>query len=353
MQQRNVASELGLLVASVAVLVNWLDAGPAIAATVLVAGAAALGTGQLVGQSRPLRMPAIPMVLPALAAFSIAGIARLVAPWPWLPLVFLVGWAVVAWTIRLETAPEVLTAPQVPGLEPDATADATADADADADAELTAEPDDGKYQSRNPAAGAGAGRGGAVAAAVDLTPPTIRMRPKRRAEYGLPQIVAEPVVVGTPEMPPHPRPLAVRATGLTLAFLGFVAAGGFVPGALAINHSALSQSHLIQFVVLNALVAAVVGYRIAALASPYRMDRIVRIVAVGQYAVPVAVGAAVLRTLALPLLFIPALLGVITYLLTDLRESPEPVTQNRRLTEELAVLGVAALAVVAWGLLGR
>jgi hypothetical protein len=361
MQQRNVARELGLLVASVAVLVHWLDAGPAIAATVLVAGAAALGTGPLVGQSRPWRMPAIPMVLPALAAFSIAGIARLVAPWPWLPLVFLVGWAVVTWTIRLETAPEVLTAPQVPGLEPDATADADAspDADADADAapEWTAEPDDGKDQSRNPAAGAGAGagagRGGAVAAAVDLTPPTIRMRPKRRAEYDLPQIVAEPVVVGTPEMPPHPRPLAVRATGLTLAFLGFVAAGGFVPGALAIDHSALSQTYLAQFVVLNALVAAVVGYRIAALASPYRMDRIVRIVAVGQYAVPVAVGAAVLRTLALPLLFIPALLGVITYLLTDLRESPEPITQNRRLVEELAVLGVAALAVVAWGLLGR
>src|SRR5450759_2357278 len=106
MQQRNVVREIRLLVASVAVLVHWLGAGSSILATVLVAGAAALGTGPLVGQSRPWRMSAIPMVLPALAAFSIAGIARLVAPWPWLPLVFLVGWAVVAWTIRLETAPE-------------------------------------------------------------------------------------------------------------------------------------------------------------------------------------------------------------------------------------------------------
>jgi hypothetical protein len=88
----------------------------------------------------------------------------------------------------------------------------------------------------------------------------------------------------------------------------------------------------------------------AALSSPNRFDRIVRVVAIGQYAVPVAVAAFALRSLALPRLFIPALLTLVAYAVTSLRESPEPVPQNRRLLEELAVLGVAALAVVAWGL---
>jgi hypothetical protein len=388
MQQRNVARELGLAVAFVAVLDHWLDPGPAFLVAVLVAVAAALGTGPIVGEWRPWRLPAIPMMLPALAAFSIAGIARLVAPWPWLPLVFLVGWFMVAWSVRLETAPDVLAhAESVAGAgggvasEPEAaSAPAPAVCSAASSAEpvpavwsaassapapavwsaassaepmpavSAEEPEDGKSQTR---AALTTPRISAVAAAVDLTPPTIRVRPRPRAEFGLAQIVTETVVPGTPQMPPHPRPLAVRAAGLSIAFFGFVAAGGLVPGGLAIDRTALATNELIRFVLLNAVVAGVVGYRLAALASPHRMDRIVRIVAVGQYAVPVAAGAFILRSLALPVLFIPALLGVITYLLTELRESPDPVTQNQRLLEELAVIGVAVVAVVLWGLFGR
>ena len=295
MQQRNVARELGLAVASVAVLVHWLDAAPALLVTALIVAAAAAGTGPIVGEWRPWRMPLIPMALPALAAFSIAGIARVVAPVPWLPLLFVAGWAGVAWAVRLETAPEVLHAVMVPGMEPVG-----------------------------------------VAAAVATAPPAVRLRPRRRVEFDLPQIVAEPVVVNTPELPPHPRPLAVRSAALGLAFLAFVAA--------------LTRNHLVEFVILNGAIAGVVGYRMAALSSPNRFDRIVRVVAIGQYAVPVAVAAFALRSLALPRLFIPALLTLVAYAVTSLRESPEPVPQNRRLLEELAVLGVAALAVVAWGL---
>lgn len=343
MQQRNVARELGLAVASVAVLAHWLDAGPALLVAGLVAAAAALGTGPLVGEWRPWRMPAIPMTLPALAAFSIAGISRLVAPWPWLPLVFLAGWAVVAWSVSLETAPDVLAEPQA-AVESGVAAGEAPEPTPDED------HDDGKSQTR---AGLATPRISAVAAAVDVMPPTIRVRPRPRAEFGLAKIVTEEVVPGTPEMPPHPRPLAVRAAGLSIAFLGFLAAGGLVPDGLAIDRSSLTTNDLIRFVILNALVAGVVGYRLAALASPHRMDRIVRIVAVGQYAVPVAAGAFVLRSLALPVLLIPALLGVVCFLLTDLRESPDPVTQNQRLLEELAVIGVAVVAVVLWGLFGR
>jgi hypothetical protein len=317
MQQRNVALELALVVASVGVLVHWLDPRPALLATALVMVAAAAGTGPLVGEWRPWRWPLIPMALPAVAAFSIAGIARLVAPVPWLALVLVAGSAVVAWLVRLETGPEVL-----------ATVDAAAEA---------------------PLANAAS----YAAATPDSVPPKVRMRPKRRAEYDLPQIVVEPVVVNTPELAPHPRPLAVRSAAVGLAFLAFVAVGGLVPGGLAIDRQALSTTRLAELVALNAAIAGVLGYRLAALTSPYRVDRIIRMVGIGQYAVPVAVAAAALRSLALPRLYVPALLTLVVYVVTVLRESPEPATRDERLLEELAVLGIAGLAIVLWGLLAR
>src|SRR5665811_40089 len=108
MQKRDEARELGLAVASIAVLVHFVDAGPAGVATSLVVAGAALGTGCLPGDWRPGRLPAIPVALPGLAAFAIAGIARLVSPVPWLAAVFVAGWAVMVWVVRLETAPDVL-----------------------------------------------------------------------------------------------------------------------------------------------------------------------------------------------------------------------------------------------------
>ena len=310
MKQRNVARELGLVVASVAVLVHWLDVAPALLVTSLIVVAAAVGTGPLVGEWRPWRMPLIPMALPALAAFSVAGIARIVAPVPWLALVFVAGWAATALAVWLETAPDVLTAPEGP---------------TDAPVSL-------------------------VAAAVTAAPPTVRVHPKRRAEFDLPQIVSEPVVVDTPELPPHPHPLAVRSAALGLAFLGFVAAGGLVPGGLALDRATLNTAGIAEFVGMCAAIAGVVGYRLASVATPHRCDRIVRVVAVGQYALPVAVATAVLRSMALPRLFIPSLLALVVYVIMVVRESPEPVPQNRKLLQELAVLGIAAAVLIVWGL---
>ena len=307
MQQRNVARELGLAVASVAVLVHWLDAAPALLVTALIVAAAAAGTGPIVGEWRPWRMPLIPMVLPALAAFSIAGIAHIVTPVPWLAIDFVVGWAAVASVFSLETASDVLNA-----------------------AEASTPPE------------------GAVAAVA--APPTVRLRPRRRAEFDLPEIVAEPVVVNRPELPPHPHPLAVRVAAMSLAFLGFVAAGSLVPNGLAFDRQSLSTLRLAEYVALNAAIAGLVGYRLASLASPHRFDRIIRVVAFFQYAVVMAFATAVLRSLDLPRLFVPALLTLGIYVLTDLHESSDSITENRPLLQELLVLGVAAFVVIVWGL---
>lgn len=317
MQKRDEARELGLAVASIAVLVHFVDAGPAGVATSLVVVAAALGTGYLTGEWRPWRMPAIQVALPAVAAFAIAGIARLVSPVPWLAAVFVAGWAVMVWVVRLETAPDVLALRPESALAP---------------------------------AGAGA-------AGLEAAPPTVRVRPKRRAEFGIARIVTETVVVKTREVSPHPRPLAVRSVALGLAFAAFVALGGLVPGGLVVAASGeaahLSTQGLVVFIVVNAAIAGVIGYRLAGLLSPHRFDRIIRFVAFAQYAVAVGLAAGILRSMALPRLFIPALLTLILYLVTAVRESPERVTLNTRLLQELAVLALAASATIAWGLMSR
>jgi hypothetical protein len=317
MQKRDEARELGLAVASIAVLVHFVDAGPAGVATSLVVVAAALGTGYLTGEWRPWRMPAIQVALPAVAAFAIAGIARLVSPVPWLAAVFVAGWAVMVWVVRLETAPDVLALRPESALAP---------------------------------AGAGA-------AGLEAAPPTVRVRPKRRAEFGIARIVTETVVVKTREVSPHPRPLAVRSVALGLAFAAFVAVGGLVPGGLVVAASGeaahLSTQGLVVFIVVNAAIAGVIGYRLAGLLSPHRFDRIIRFVAFAQYAVAVGLAAGILRSMALPRLFIPALLTLIVYLVTAVRESPERVTLNTRLLQELAVLALAASATIAWGLMSR
>jgi hypothetical protein len=317
MQKRDEARELGLAVASIAVLVHFVDAGPAGVATSLVVVAAALGTGYLTGEWRPWRMPAIQVALPAVAAFAIAGIARLVSPVPWLAAVFVAGWAVMVWVVRLETAPDVLALRPESALAP---------------------------------AGAGA-------AGLEAAPPTVRVRPKRRAEFGIARIVTETVVVKTREVSPHPRPLAVRSVALGLAFAAFVAVGGLVPGGLVVAASGeaahLSTQGLVVLIVVNAAIAGVIGYRLAGLLSPHRFDRIIRFVAFAQYAVAVGLAAGILRSMALPRLFIPALLTLIVYLVTAVRESPERVTLNTRLLQELAVLALAASATIAWGLMSR
>jgi hypothetical protein len=306
MQQRNGARELGLIVAALGVLVHFVDPAPAAVATALIAAAAAAGTGNLLGEGRPWRMPLIPLVLPALAAFSIVGIARLVDPVPWLGVVFVAAWAAVAWIVRLEAIP----------LE------------------------------------AGGDARPAAARPASAATETVRLRPRRRVEFDLPQIVAEPIETG-PELPAHPRPVAVRATSLGLAFVAFTAIGGIVPGGLAGGGGSLSLNALAATVTLDVVVGGLVGYRIASIARTSRFDRIVRVLAVGQYAVPVGIAGALLRVLALPRLFGPALLTLVIYVVTVVRESPEPVLYNRRLLQEAAVLGLAGTLAVVWGLVVR
>jgi hypothetical protein len=330
MQQRNGARELGLVVATLGVLVHFVDPVPAAVATALIVIAAAVGMGAILGQSRPWRMPVIPLVLPALAAFSIAGVARIVGPVPWLGLVFVAGWAAMAWVVSLESIPPVSDAAEVADASPISESEREIAAIAGLYGRTAAKP----------------------ARPFGIGNPSTRMRARRRAEFDLPRIVAEPLDLG-PETPPHPRPVAVRTTALGLAFVAFAAIGGIVPGGLSFDGSAPGMRALVVTVAMDLLVGGLVGYRIASIAATSRFDRVVRVLAIGQYAVPVGLAGAALRYLAFPRLFGPALLTLAVYVITVVRESPDPVRTNSGLLREMAVLGLAGALVVAWGFLVR
>jgi hypothetical protein len=305
MQHRSGAREIGLFVATLGVLVHFIDPAQAAIVTALVLVAAVLGMTAMFGEWKPWRVPLVPAILPALAAFATAGAARLVEPVPWLLFVFLAGWAVTTWVVGLELAP----------------ADTAIDAPRDA--------------SLRPVVGA-----------------PIRMRPTHRAEFDLPRIVAEPLDL-EPEEPAHPRPVAVRSAALGLSFAAFAAIGGLVPGGMADGLGIPGTEALVLTVVLEVVVAGLLGYRLASLTRMSRFDRIVRILAFVQYAAPVGLLGAVLRVAGLPRLFGPALLTLVVYVITVIRDSTDPVLENRRLLQELAVLGTVGGVAVLWGVLVR
>jgi hypothetical protein len=305
MQQRAGAREIGLIVATLGVLVHFVEPAQAAVIAVLMVAAAVIGTASLLGEHRPWRIPLIPSVLPAVAAFATAGAARLVEPVPWLGFVFALSWIATAWAVWLELLPAE------PG--PDAPPDAAL----------------------RPVAG-----------------PPIRMRPARRDEFDLPRIVAEPLDLG-PEGPAHPRPVAIRSATLGLSFAAFAAIGGLVPGGMADGSGEVGTKALALTVAFDLAIAGALGYRIAAITRTSRFDRIVRVLAFFQYAIPIGVFGAVLRLVGLPRLFGPALLTLLLYVITVLRDSADPVLENRRLVQELLILGTVGVVAGVWGFLVR
>jgi hypothetical protein len=266
MQKRNGARELGLIVATLAVLGRFVADAPLWVATALAVIVAAAGTASLLGELRPWRWPLGRVALPATAAFVAMGTARLVDPVPWLAVAFAGSWALTAWVVATETA--AATRAGMPGsVMPDGT---------------------------------------------------------------------------------HARPTAARLGAFLLAFLGFAAIGGMVPGGVAGEGQPLTVASFLVTIVLDVAIGGLAGYRIAAV-RPHTPGQAA--VAFYQYSMVVAPLGVLVRVLALPRLFGPAVLALATYLVTSLRESDEPVRFNARLLEETGVLILAGAAVVVLGLL--
>jgi hypothetical protein len=257
MQDRNGARELGLIVATLAVLGRFVAEMPLYMAAALAVVVAAAGTAGLLGELRPWRWPLDRIVLPGLAAFAAMGTARMVDPVPWLAFAFVGSWLVVAWVVGLEIA-----AGEVDGV--------------------------------------------------------------------------------------HARSTSARLGAFGLAFLGFAAIGGLVPAGLAGDGQPLTVAAFMATVALDVAIGGLAGYRIAAL-RPHTAGE--AIVAFYLYSMILAPAGVLVRVLALPRLFGPAVLALATYLVTSLRESEKPLPFNVRLLEETAALAAAGALVIVVGLL--
>ena len=148
----------------------------------------------------------------------------------------------------------------------------------------------------------------------------------------------------------HARPTSARLGAFGLAFLGFSAIGGIVPGSVAGDGHPLTVGVFLATVALDVAIGGLAGYRIAAL-RPHSWGEAVT--AMYLYSMVLAPAGVLVRVLALPRLFGPAVLALVSYLVTSFRESDEPLRHNARLLEETAVLTVAGAVVVVLGLLVR
>ena len=362
MKERDGARELGLVLASLAVLVRFVDGAPLAISAALLAVVAAAGAGQILGEWRPWRWPLDRLIMPALAGVTIVGIARLIAPAPWLAVVFVGSWALTTWIVTLETAPfgpgdaeEGGAAPISPTSDapvlPDAPAAPSGMSVVPAGSTVVAAAEAvpvSRRRSRQPA--------GLEQLSLDTSPLPPEPEPPLTAAGRTPaerltagRLAAVRPVHGATR-PPHPRPLVVRTAALGLAFLAFAAVGGFVPGGLAGDGRSLTNAAFVLTVALDALVGGGIGVRIAALGQCSRRDLAIALV---SYAAAAGLGGMLLRGLALPRLFGPALLTLLVYIVTGFRESPRPIRRNDRLLRETAMLALAGIAAIAWGLLAR
>ena len=148
----------------------------------------------------------------------------------------------------------------------------------------------------------------------------------------------------------HARPTSARLGAFGLAFLGFSAIGGSGPGSVAGDGHPLTVGVFLATVALDVAIGGLAGYRIAAL-RPHSWGEAVT--AMYLYSMVLAPAGVLVRVLALPRLFGPAVLALVSYLVTSFRESDEPLRHNARLLEETAVLTVAGAVVVVLGLLVR
>lgn len=144
---------------------------------------------------------------------------------------------------------------------------------------------------------------------------------------------------------------AVLTLGLVLSFAAFVGIAASVPGGLAWGPGQtrpIAEGDLLILVGLDALVAAALGYRFAALREPSVRGALI---GAATYGAVVAIGAGVLRLVGLPRLLGPAILTLLVFLWDAVHwdtlhaRRPWRFWDVRRLIE-LALLVVLGIVVV-------
>ncbi|HEY6569055.1 MAG TPA: hypothetical protein VIZ22_02135 [Candidatus Limnocylindrales bacterium] len=145
----------------------------------------------------------------------------------------------------------------------------------------------------------------------------------------------------------------VVLAAITTAFIAFTGIATLVPGGLAepggaaAGGQALSEGWLVVMAVNDALVALLLGYRLALLRYGTARDAARSAV---TSAIVVAVAAGAIRAIDLPRLVGPALLTLVFYLWDALHGSAPARRREPRFMWEAILLAVLGVIVVAWNL---
>ena len=154
-----------------------------------------------------------------------------------------------------------------------------------------------------------------------------------------------------PDEEDRPRILLLAIVALFIAFTGMAA---LVPGGLAEpggnvtpGNPQLSEGWLLVMALDDALIALILGYRVAAFrygaASAAARSAV-------TYAIVVAAAAGAVRAMDMPRLVAPAVLTLVFYLWDTLHGTPSARRREPRFLWETFLLAMLVLVVVAWNL---
>jgi hypothetical protein len=140
-----------------------------------------------------------------------------------------------------------------------------------------------------------------------------------------------------------------------VAFVAFTGIAALVPGGLAEPAGApgpgttvsLAQGWLLFLVVVDALIALALGYRVASSRYGSMADAARSSI---TYAIIVGIGAGGIRAVGLPRLVGPAVLTLLFYLWDALHATAPARRREPRFLWETVLLAVLAVVVVAWNL---
>jgi hypothetical protein len=142
---------------------------------------------------------------------------------------------------------------------------------------------------------------------------------------------------------PEDRTAVLIAT-LIVAFLAFTGVAALVPGGFARGGASAEGSNLAVLAAADALVAFLLGYRVAALRVTRLRDALW---SAATYALAIAIGAAALRAMEIPRLIGPALLTLEFYL-WDAFHGGAGRRRDVSWIWQTALLVVLGLIVLAW-----
>jgi hypothetical protein len=137
------------------------------------------------------------------------------------------------------------------------------------------------------------------------------------------------------------------------AFLGFAGVASQVAGAIVIAGSGgtdvatLTESNLLLLAGADATIAGVLGFRLARLGPAARREAVV---SAAGYAAVVALGAGLLRAMAIPQLLGPALLTLLLYLWDALNATTPSIRRDPRWRWQVGLLFVLSVVVIGWNL---